>query len=306
MTRINEILAEQLTPQQQAAVVDTATEVRCLACAGSGKSRTLAYRVAWLIDQGADPRSIVAFTFTEKAADSLKLRVGQALEAAGKSPTVLGAMYIGTIHAYCHYLLGAMDARYRQFDVLDDNGLTLYLVSRYSKLGIARLRDAWSGSSGRAGYFRTIDAVANAWKTANEEMTDLAAIEAADPQLGQVLIDIRDSLDQDHFIDFSLMVRLAVGALEADHPGALQAIAGLEHLMVDEYQDVNTVQEALIRELHRRSSSLFVVGDDDQAIYAWRGADVNNIITFDQRYENCSVHTLPPQLPEHSSHRRVG
>ena len=202
-------------------------------------------------------------------------------------------MYIGTIHAYCQYLLGAIDARYRQFDVLDDNGFTLFLVSRYSLLGIAPLRDTWSGGTGRAGYFRTIDAVANAWKTANEEMTDLERVVEADPQLGQVLLNIRDALDQSHFIDFSLMVRLAVEALQKNRPGALQTIAGLEHLMVDEYQDVNAVQEALIRELHKRCSSLFVVGDDDQAIYAWRGADVANIITFDQRYPQSSVHTLP-------------
>ena len=293
MTNIDEILSRELTPLQHAAAADTAAEVRCLACAGSGKSRTLAYRVAWLIDQGADPKSIVAFTFTEKAADSIKLRVAQALEAVGRSPTILGAMYIGTIHAYCQYLLGVMDARFRQFDVLDDNGLTLYLISRYPQLGIAPLRVAWSGSGGRASYFRTIAAVANAWKTANEEMTDLEAIAMADPRLGQVLINVRDGLDQGHFIDFSLMVRLAVEALQTNHPGVLQAIAGLEHLMVDEYQDVNTVQETLISELHERSSSLFVVGDDDQAIYAWRGADVNNIINFNQRYPNCSVHTLP-------------
>ena len=134
---------------------------------------------------------------------------------------------------------------------------------------------------------------ANAWKAANEEMLDLAAIAAADPQLGQVLINIDKGLDEGQFIDFSLMVRLAVEALQADRPGALQAVERLEHLMVDEYQDVNTVQEALIRELHQRSKTLFVVGDDDQAIYAWRGADVGNIISFDQRYADSSAHTLP-------------
>lgn len=293
MTNIDEVLGAELTPLQRAAAADPSREIRCLACAGSGKSRTLAYRVAWLIDQGADPRSIVAFTFTEKAADTIKLRVADALHETGISPTVVGAMYIGTIHAFCQYLLAGMDARYRQFDVLDDNGLTLFLVSRYAALGIAPLRDAWSGSTGRAGYFRTIDAVATAWKTANEEMLDLDEIVEAEPQLGEVLVNIRDALDQSHFIDFSLMVRLAVEALQDGDPGAIQAIAGLKHLMVDEYQDVNAVQETLIRELHERCSSLFVVGDDDQAIYAWRGADVANIMTFDQRYPNCSLHTLP-------------
>ena len=135
--------------------------------------------------------------------------------------------------------------------------------------------------------------MADAWKTANEEMLDLEDIAAEDPQLGTVLTAIRDGLDDGNFIDFSLMVRLAVEALQANDPGVLEAVARLEHLMVDEYQDVNTVQEALIRELRARSSSLFVVGDDDQAIYAWRGADVGNIISFDQRYAGCSAHTLP-------------
>ena len=293
MTSISEVLEGELTPDQRAAATDTAAEVRCLACAGSGKSRTLAYRVAWLLDQGADPSSIVAFTFTEKAADAIKLRVAQALETTGKSPTVLGAMYIGTIHAYCQYLLGVMDARYRQFDVLDDNGLILYLISRYPELEIMPLRGAWSTNDRLFPYFKTINEVANAWKTANEEMLDLAEIAQADPQLGQALTNISNGLDKDHFIDFSLMVRRAVEALQANSQGALQAVAPLEHLMVDEYQDVNTVQEALISELHQRSKTLFVVGDDDQAIYAWRGADVGNIISFDQRYPNSSAHTLP-------------
>lgn len=293
MRSISEVLESELTPEQRAAATDPAAEVRCLACAGSGKSRTLAYRVAWLLDQGADPSSIVAFTFTEKAAGAIKLRVAQALEATGKSPTVLGAMYIGTIHAYCQYLLSVMDARYRQFDVLDDNGLILYLISRYPQLEIAPLREAWSTNDRLFPYFKTIKEVAEAWKTANEEMLDLAEVSEADPQLGQALMNISDGLDKGHFIDFSLMVRRAVEALEANSQGALQAVAPLEHLMVDEYQDVNTVQETLISELHQRSKTLFVVGDDDQAIYGWRGADVGNIISFDQRYPNSSAHTLP-------------
>ena len=86
----------------------------------AGKSRTLAYRVAWLLAGGAAPESIT-FTFTEKAAESIKLRIGNALVAAGLEPTMLGAMFVGTIHGWCKGVLGEMDARYRQFEVLDDN-----------------------------------------------------------------------------------------------------------------------------------------------------------------------------------------
>src|SRR5438552_18418062 len=126
-TDIGTILDAELTPAQRAAATDASAEVLAIACAGSGKSRTLAFRIARLIAEGVDPKGIVAFTFTEKAAESIKLRVASALKAVGIPETVLGAMYIGTIHSYCQNLLGAMDARYRQFDVLDENRLKLYL-----------------------------------------------------------------------------------------------------------------------------------------------------------------------------------
>lgn len=94
------------------------------------------------------------------------------------------------------------------------------------------------------------------------------------------------------YMDFSLTIRLVTEALIQQNPAVHQAISKLKHLMVDEYQDVNPVQERLIKELHDLSETLFVVGDDDQAIYSWRGADVNNILEFSQRYSACSSHTL--------------
>ena len=128
---IDNVLRTELTLEQYEAAVDPAREVLCLACAGSGKSRTLAYRIARLLAENEPPEGIVAFTFTEKAADSIKRRVSQALATAGLDPTVMGAMYIGTIHSYCQHLLGDMNATYRQYDVLDDNRLKLYMISRY-------------------------------------------------------------------------------------------------------------------------------------------------------------------------------
>src|SRR2546421_10031820 len=118
---IGTILDAELTPAQRAAATDASAEVLAIACAGSGKSRTLAFRIARLVAEGVDPRGIVAFTFTEKAAESIKLRVSRALAAVGFDPTLLGAMYVGTIHSYCKDLLGVMDATYRQYEVLDAN-----------------------------------------------------------------------------------------------------------------------------------------------------------------------------------------
>ncbi len=284
---IEEVLQRDLTPRQYRAAVDPAREVLSLACAGSGKSRTLAYRIARLVAEGEAPSGIVAFTFTDKAADTIKLRVAKALEAAGQEPTALGAMYIGTIHSYCYNVLADMDARYRQFEVLDDNRLKLYLISRYSQLGLYQLRTARG-----ARYFSAVKEVSDAWNIMNDEMVGIEDVAEHDAALGAVLQTLETLLDRDEFVDFSLMIRRVVDALRRNDPGAERVVAGLKHLMVDEYQDVNSVQEQLIQELHQRSETLFVVGDDDQAIYAWRGADVNYIVTFQERYSTRSPHKL--------------
>jgi DNA helicase II / ATP-dependent DNA helicase PcrA len=212
---IDQVLRSELTPDQYAAAVDPVREVLCLACAGSGKSRTLAYRIARLLAQGEAPEGIVAFTFTEKAAESIKRRVSQALAAAGLDPTVMGAMYIGTIHAYCQRILGDIDATYRQFDVLDENRLKLYLISRYYRLGLQNFRGRARGNS----YFDTIKQTSDAWKTANDELLDFAAVSAEDPDLGDLLVRIQDGLRADQYIDFSLMIRNVVEAVRNNAPG---------------------------------------------------------------------------------------
>jgi DNA helicase-2/ATP-dependent DNA helicase PcrA len=291
---LDDVLRAELTEQQYEAATDTADEVLTLACAGSGKSKTLAYRIARLIGEGEEPNSIVAFTFTEKAADSIKQRVAEALIEIGADPNLIGAMYVGTIHSYCQMVLGEMDARYRQFDVLDDNRLKLYLISRYLGLGIAAVRDAHPpvGGGNRAGYFRTVDKVATAWTTLNDELASINEVNEQDAVLGNTLAELQGQLDRDEFIDFSLMIRLVADALVADEPGALRATEEVRHLLVDEYQDVNPAQEVLIEQLRVRGCSLFVTGDDDQSIYSWRGADVGNILTFHERYPDSAEHTL--------------
>ena len=287
MTDIDQVLNQNLTPRQRGAAKDSASEVLCLACAGSGKSRTLAFRIARLIADGEDPSGIVAFTFTDKASEAIKRQVAKALTAASLDPMILGAMYIGTIHSYCHSILCEIDAKYRQFDILDDNRLKLFLMSRYPQLRLKELRN-----EKRAKYFITIKEVSEAWKIINDELIEIGDINSRDPVLARTLGQIRAKLNEDQFIDFSLMIRLVVEALQQKDPNALRAISKLKHLMVDEYQDVNPSQEMLISQLHLHSSTLFVVGDDDQSIYSWRGADVNNILSFAERYSHCSPHTL--------------
>jgi DNA helicase-2/ATP-dependent DNA helicase PcrA len=282
-----------LVPEQYAAAMAPEKEVLALAGAGSGKSRTLAGRAAHLVASGAPPESIVAFTFTDKAAEQIKNRVASALEVCGLNPLMVGGMYIGTIHAWCHRVLGEMDARFRQFDVLDEMQFKIYLISRYPKLGISALRDVRPTAKGyRRGYFEALNGLGRAWQMMNDELLDATLIASEDQVLGDSLERLRLGMERDHFIDFSLMQRLVVEAIEANDAGALQVLAPLRHVLVDEYQDVNVVQERLVGLMHQHSESLFVVGDDDQAIYGWRGADVTNILEFDRRYPHASVHKL--------------
>ncbi len=276
-----------LRPAQLAAACDGSAEIRTNACAGSGKTRTLAYRIAWLLARGATPSSVVAFTFTEKAAEGLKFAVSRALVDCGLDPALAGAMFIGTIHGFCQHVLGDAEARYRQFTVLDENRLILFLISRRNRLGLKALQTE-RGSR----YFEAIKGVSGAWKTMNDELLAVEQVAERDVGLGAVLGSLRDLLKRDQYIDFSLMIREVVDRLRAGDAGTERAVSPILHLLVDEYQDVNPAQEALIRELHRRSKTLFVVGDDDQAIYGWRGADVGNIIDFPERYPGCAQHTL--------------
>lgn len=226
---IYQVLRDELTDAQYAAAVDPAMEVLCLACAGSGKSTTLAYRIARLLAEGEQPDGIVAFTFTEKAAESIKRRVSQALLTAGLDPTMIGAMFIGTIHSYCQHVLGVINATYRQFDVLDENGLKIYLLSRYWEMELQSVAGRVKGRQ-----FETIRMVSEAWNTANDELLDLNAIVGEDADIGNLLIQFRDKLYEDQYIDFSLMIRNVVEALRSDDTGAEAAVRQLRHLMCDE------------------------------------------------------------------------
>jgi DNA helicase II / ATP-dependent DNA helicase PcrA len=288
LTVAEDVLRAHLNEEQYAAATDPAAKVLTLACAGSGKSRTLAFRIAWLIaDRGASPEGIVAFTFTEKAADSIKLRVSEALAACGLDPNFLGRMYIGTIHSYCQFLLGRSDATYRQFEVLDDNRLKLFLITNYPALHLNRFRPRANNR-----FFEVINQCYGAWATHIEEMIDPLAVAAHDAEMGEFLQSLHNLLLESEFLDFSLMQRLAVDALEAGDEPILNSVRELQHLLVDEYQDINPIQEALIGLLGGHCQSVFVVGDDDQSIYGWRGADVTRIQTFAQRFPGATTHTL--------------
>ncbi len=279
---IKEIMNLNLTKDQYDAVVDESRHILCLACAGSGKSRTLAYKIAYLISQGSAPESIIAFTFTEKAAESIKRRVAEALHKFGLSENNIGAMFIGTLDSFCQKLLGDINARYRQYDILDQNRLILYVMSRLKKLGLT------TGT----GYFARIKELTDAWQTLNNENISLDSVEKYDIDLYEKLKKLSISLDADGYMDFSFAINLAVRELKKITHKEDSYVEKFKYLFVDEYQDINPIQEEFIKTLSEYMDMLFVVGDDDQSIYGWRGANVQNILTFKDRYDNVSVHRL--------------
>ena len=126
----------------------------------------------------------------------------------------------------------------------------------------------------------------------HDEVLELNEVVAQDPHLGGILRRLRDLLDRANYIYFSLMIRLIVDRIEAGDPPTLEATEHIRHLLVDEYQDTNPLEERLIQLLRRRCDTLSVVGDDDQSIYGWRGADVQNILGFMGRNQAAREHTL--------------
>lgn len=279
-----EILRSNLTDDQYDTVVDESRHILCLACAGSGKSRTLAYKIAYLISEGEKPESIIAFTFTEKAAESIKRRVAEALRKFSLPENYIGAMFIGTLDSFCQKLLGDINAKYRQYDILDRNGLILFLMSRFSQIGL---------KYGEGRYFKeNIIPIADAWQTMNNENIDLASIQQYDTTLFERLTKLGEILDHDGYMDFSLAIRLGVQELKKIIGKEKSYIAKFKYLFVDEYQDINPIQEEFIKTLASHLDMLLVVGDDDQSIYGWRGANVQNILTFGERYEDAAVHRL--------------
>jgi DNA helicase-2/ATP-dependent DNA helicase PcrA len=279
---IDWVLRTNLTEEQYNAVVDRSEHILCLACAGSGKSRTLAYKIAHLVSEGEPPESIIAFTFTERAAESIKRRVAEALRKLGLSENNIGLMFIGTLDSFCQKLLGDIDARYRQFDILDQNRLSLYVLSRMWKLGLKQGK----------GQFQQIRELTDAWQTMNNENIALEDVEQHNPELHSTLVKLYNNLEKDGFMDFSFAINLAVKELKKITHKKGTHIERFKHLFVDEYQDINPIQEEFIRILAGHLDILFVVGDDDQSIYGWRGANVENILTFRDRYEPVSVHRL--------------
>jgi len=274
--------APVLEGDAQRAVDHRGSHLQIIAAAGSGKTEVVSQRVAALLAEGVDPRGIVAFTFTDRAAEELRQRIElRALGVIGPDALDrIGGLFVGTIHSYCFQLLQRHVARYETFDVLDENQLTAFLTREANRLEIRQL-----DPKGQNRLFASIQAFLEGVDVIDNELLDPMAM--PEPFRG-VLTTYYDTLERYRLLTFGLQIAHAVAELNRDEVAAT-VHAELRHLIVDEYQDVNPAQERLIRRLTGPEVELCVVGDDDQAIYQWRGSDVSNIVTFSTRYEGVAT-----------------
>lgn len=268
------------------AVRHRGSHIQIIAAAGSGKTEVVSQRVASLLADGEAPESIVAFTFTEKAAAELKERIRERVTAriGPEATDQLGRLFVGTIHAYCFRLLQTYVPRYETYTPLDANQLTNFLYRQSSFIGIKALTPTDGTFKSIATFQHGIDVIEN-------ELIDVETLPAGD--FKSAVESYYAALDRHQFMSFGTQIVRAVEAL-ADPEVHNAVTSPLRHLVVDEYQDVNPSQERLIQLLakSRGNADVVVVGDDDQAIYQWRGSSVQNIVTFADRYPEVAQFTL--------------
>lgn len=275
-----------LEGQAAAAVAHRGGHVQIIAAAGSGKTEVVSQRVASLIADGEPAESIVAFTFTDKAASELKERIRQRVESKlGDTATDrLGRLYVGTIHGYCFQLLQTYLPMYETYTPLDPNQLTNLLYREERRLKLRRHDPSNKLFKGIKAFQESIDVVENELISVSD-LPEGHFRESAEAYYAM--------LDSYRFMSFGTQIVGAVRAM-ADPEVHTKVTADLKHLIVDEYQDVNPAQEQLVYLLSkpRGTADVVVVGDDDQAIYQWRGSNVSNIVSFADRYDGVTKFNL--------------
>lgn len=271
-------ILDPLNDAQREAVTASAPSVLVLAGAGSGKTRVLTHRIAWLVNvENVSPFSILAVTFTNKAAAEMRHRIEQLIGVSS------GAMWVGTFHSIAHRLLRMhwREAGLPQgFSILDSEDQLRQIRRIVKSLELDETR--WPP--------KQVQWFINAKKDEGLRPGQIAG--GHDPvhnQMVQLYAAYQEACDRAGLVDFA---ELLLRALEIwrDNPELLKHYQGrFRHVLVDEFQDTNTIQYAWIRLLTGQTGKPFVVGDDDQSIYGWRGARVENIHRFQQDHPNTQV-----------------
>jgi DNA helicase-2/ATP-dependent DNA helicase PcrA len=276
-------LLDQLNPQQRAAVEETEGPLLILAGAGSGKTRVVAYRVAYLIEaQHVPPENILAVTFTNKAAEQMRERIGKLL--SGELKLRPGAPHVSTFHSFCVSVLRRHIERLgyrRDFTIYDED----------DQLRVMKACIQESGLSEQIASPRSVLAKISYTKNRGRSPEELYR-EAANPEI-QTLASLyeryQSKLRRANALDFDDLLLKTVDLFYASSVVCETYNQRFRYIQVDEYQDTNRVQYQLIRQLTLLQQNLCVVGDEDQSIYRWRGADIENILNFEKDYPQAKI-----------------
>jgi len=275
-------LERQLNPEQVAAVTHGEGPQLVLAGAGSGKTRVITYRIFWLIEEmGVDPGTIAAMTFTNKAAGEMRERVEELLNLHPLPTSV------GTFHRYGLVMLRRYGERVglrRDFHILDTS----------DQIGLVKEALSGEGLSETAFSPRS---VLGQISSAKNKLLDAPAYEALaqnffEKKVAALYRRYQGLLGQASGVDFDDLISLSVKLLSTDQELRQRIRARTRYLLVDEYQDTNHAQLRLVQELVGPDGNLTAVGDEDQGIYRWRGADLNNILGFEKTFPSAEIRKL--------------
>jgi superfamily I DNA/RNA helicase len=276
---------DDLNRPQREAVVTVDGPVLVLAGAGSGKTRVITYRVAHLLDRGVAPEEILAVSFTNKAANEMHERVEKIV-----GPQAAKRLTLCTFHA-----LGLQICKREKAALGFPSGFTIYDAA--DQLGVVReaLRTVQLDDrrfDPKAILFR-ISRAKNAFLTPDELAKKIAE---SDHEYDEITASIypryQAALRGFHALDFDDLIVETVRLLDRDEPARARWSKRYRYVMVDEYQDTNRTQLLLVRHLVALHNNLCVVGDDDQSIYAWRGAESGNILDFERHFPGAKRITL--------------
>jgi DNA helicase II / ATP-dependent DNA helicase PcrA len=245
-----------------------------LAGAGSGKTRVLTARIARLVGDGVQPRRILAVTFTNKAAGEMRERLGRLIGEAAR------AMWVGTFHGTCARLLRLYPDRVgltRDFTIFDDDDQRRLISAILKELNVSER------ITPRAVLTR-IDRARNS----GEDLSQVYTRDYVDDVARRVAPHYLERLQRENAVDFNELL-LKVEALTQHAEVGPELARRFEHVLVDEFQDTNPVQYRLVRHFSKGSGNLTVVGDDDQSIYRWRGAEPKNLLDFDRDFPEARV-----------------
>lgn len=268
-----------LNPQQREAALCTKGPLLVLAGAGSGKTRVLTMRIAHMIaDEGVRPWQVLAITFTNKAATEMRERLAQVV------PGGIRGMWVCTFHAMCVRMLredGELLGYTNSFSIYDDDDSKRLVKSIMTSMDIDQKQFPIPAIRSRISNAK--NAMIGPDELGSQSNSPL------DQKAARVWRELDRRLERANAMDFDDLLLKAYELL-SKHPEVLSKYQErFRQISVDEYQDTNGVQYALTNLLASRYRNLMVVGDDDQSIYSWRGADIKNILSFEQDYPDAKV-----------------